>query len=209
MAANDRGSKNVIIYNEAGTTLGDVTTPLRIDPTGTTIQPVSGTVTITAPTLTKGTQGSTGFSTQPLHDAGRVIKTYVATATAGVTTEALLTLTPYADLVASATGTSFAVTASKRLRLQSMIVTWRNNTAAAGGVTIRFRTNASGAAIVTSPVQFAINATTTGATIGQGATNILTFPDGLELSGTMQFALTQIAVGAVVGLDVSIVGYEY
>lgn len=193
MAFNDRGSKNVIVYNEAGVTLGDVTTPFRVD----------------GPAITKGTQGSNGLTVQELKDAGRVIKTYVATATAGVTSEALLTLTPYADLAAGSTGTSFAVTAGKRLRLQSLVVTWRNNTAAAGGVTIRFRTNASGAAIVSSPVQFAVNATTTGATIGQGATNILIFPDGFELSGAMQFGLTQLAVGAVVGLDVSVIGYEY
>ena len=186
MAQNDRGSKNVIIYNESGVTLGDITTPLRIDPSGTTTQPV-----------------------QNLKDSGRVIKTYVATATAGVTTEGILTLTPYANMVASSTATSFAVTSGKRLRLQSMVLTWRNNTAAAGGVTVRFRTNASGTAIVSSPVQFALFAGTTSATAGQGASNILTFPDGLELSGTMQFALTQLAVGTVVGLDVSVIGYEY
>lgn len=203
MAANDRGSKNVIIYNEAGTTLGDITTPLRIDPSGTTVQPTS------APTLTKGTQGANGWSTQDLKDGGRVIKTYVATATAGVTSEGLLTLTPYADLVAGGTATTFAVTAGKRLRLQSMVLTWRNNTAAAGGVTVRFRTNASGTAIVSSPVQFALNATTSLATIGSGTTSTFIFPDGFELSGTMQFALTQLAVTAVVGLDVSVIGYEY
>jgi hypothetical protein len=169
----------------------------------------NNTVAATAPTLTKGTQGANGWSTQDLKDSGRVIKTYVATATAGVTSEGLLTLTPYADLAAGSTGTSFAVTAGKRLRLQSIVVTWRNNTAAAGGVTIRFRTNSNGTAIVSSPVQFAVNATTSLATIGSGATNTLIFPDGFELSGTMQFALTQIAVGAVVGLDVSCIGYEY
>jgi hypothetical protein len=166
-------------------------------------------VLVTPPTLTKGTQGATGWSVQDLKDSGRVIKTYVATATAGVTSEALLTLTPYADLVAGATGTSFAVTAGKRLRLQSMVVTWRNNTAAAGGVTIRFRTNASGVAIVSSPVQFAINATTSLATIGSGTTSTFIFPDGFELSGTMQFAVTQLAVTAVVGLELSCIGYEY
>lgn len=247
MAFNDRGSKNVIVYNEAGVTLGDATTPLRIDPTGTTTQPISGTVQpgntpnttpwlitisqggkaasvsasnalkidgsavtqpVSAPTLTKATQGANGWSTQDLKDAGRVIKTYVATAATGATSEALVTLTPYADLVAGGTGTSFAVTAGKRLRLQSMVLTWRNNTAAAGGVTVRFRTNA-GTVIVSSPVQFALNSTTSLATIGSGITSTFVFPDGFELSGSMQFGITQIAVTAVVGFDVSVVGYEY
>jgi hypothetical protein len=181
---------------------------LRVDGSGVT-QPISGTVATTAPALTKGTQGTNGWPVQELKDAGRVIKTYVATAVAGVTSEALLTLTPYADLVAGATGTSFAVTAGKRLRLQSIILTWRNNTTAAGGVTIRFRTNASGAAIVSSPVQFAINATTSLATIGSGITSTFIFPDGFELSSAMQFAVTQLAVTAVIGLEVSICAYEY
>jgi hypothetical protein len=203
MATNDRGTKNVIIYNEAGVTLGDATTPLKIDPTGTTAQPV------TAPTITKATQGANGWTTQDLKDSGRVIKTYVASGVTGVTSEGLITLTPYADLAAGGTGTSFGVTSGKRLRLQTMICTWRNGTAAAGGVQVRFRTNASGAAIVSSPVQLALIASTTAATSGQGWTSQICFPDGFELSGTMQFALTQIAVGAVAGFDVSIMGYEY
>ncbi len=193
MTINDRTTENVILYNESSVTVGDATTPLIVN----------------GSTLTKGTQGSTGFSVQNLKDAGRVIKTYVATATAGATSEALLTLTPYADLVASSSGTSFAVTAGKRLRLESMVVTWRNPTAAAGGVTVRFRTNASGTAIISSPVQFALNATTNLATSGSGATSTLIFPDGFELSGTMQFALTQIAVTTAAGVEVSVLGYEY
>jgi len=112
-------------------------------------------------------------------------------------------------LVAGSTATSFSVTSGKTLRLQSMVVTWRNNTAAAGGVTVRFRGNASGTAIISSPVLFTLNATTSLATIGSGSTSMLDFPDGFELSGTMQFALSQLAVGAVVGLECSVIGYEY
>lgn len=194
-------------------------TPIKTDGSATT-QPVSGSVNAVQPTaanlnatvvgtaLTKGTQGAAGFSVQELKDAGRVIKSYSASAVAGVTAEALITLTPYADLVAGSPGTSFTVTAGKRLRIQAIKVTWRNNTAAAGGVTIRLRTNA-GTVLVTSPVQGSMNATTSLATIGSGAADQMTFPDGLELSGTMQFGLTQLAVGAVVGFDVHVIGYEY
>lgn len=141
-------------------------------------------------------------------DGARVLCSYTASAVTGVTAEALITLTPYKDLVAGSTGTTFAVTAGKRLRLQTLVVTWRNNTAAAGGVTVRFRTLA-GTVLVGSPVQLSVNATTSLATIGSGATSSLAFPDGMELSGTMQFGLTQLAVGAVVGFDVHVTGYEY
>lgn len=170
--------------------------------------PANLQTTVTPIALTKGTQGATGFSTQDLKDAGRVLKTYTASAVAGVTTEALVSLTPYADLVAGGAATTFAVTAGKRLRLQAIVLTWRNNTAAAGGVTIRLRLLA-GTVLVTSPVQASLNATTSLATIGSGATTELILPDGLELSGTMQFGLTQLAVGAVVGFDVHVIGYEY
>jgi hypothetical protein len=169
----------------------------------------NNTVATTAPTLTKGTQGANGWSVQDLKDSGRVSKIYSASAVAGVTTEGIMTLTPYSGVSAGSTATTFAVTSGKTLRLQSMVVTWRNNTAAAGGVTVRFRANSSGAAIVTFPVMFALNATTSLTTIGSGTTAFLDFPDGFELSGTMQFAITQIAVTAVVGFDISVIGYEY
>lgn len=163
---------------------------------------------ITPPVLTKGTQGATGFSTQDLKDSGRVLFSATASAVTGSTSEALITLTPYRDLVAGSTATTFAVTASKRLRLQTLTVTWRNNTAAAGAVTVRFRLLA-GTVLVGSPVQLSVNATTASAAIGGGNTNSVQFPDGMELSGTMQFGLTQIALGAVVGFDVHVTGYEY
>lgn len=138
----------------------------------------------------------------------RVLCAFTASAVAGVTTEGLITLTPYRDLVAGSTATTFAVTAGKRLRLQAITVTWRNNTAAAGAVTIRFRTLA-GTVLVGSPVQLSLNATTASAAIGGGNTASINFPDGMELSGTMQFGLTQLALGAVVGFDVHVTGYEY
>jgi hypothetical protein len=134
--------------------------------------------------------------------------TFTASAVTGVTTEALITLTPYRDLTAGSTATTFAVTSGKRLRLQSIWVTWRNNTAVAGGVTVRLRMLA-GTVLVSSPVQGSANATTSLATIGSGLTVPMPIPDGMELSGTMQFGLTQLAVGAVVGFDVHVIAYEY
>jgi hypothetical protein len=163
---------------------------------------------VNAPALTKATQGANGWSTQDLKDAGRVLCSFTATGVTGNATEALITLTPYRDLVAGSTATTFAVTAGKRLRLQTITVTWRNNTAAVGAVTIRFRTLA-GTVLVTSPIQLSLNASTGLATIGSGSTAFVSFPDGMELSSTMQFGLTQLAQSAVVGFDVHVTGYEY
>lgn len=168
-----------------------------------------GTVDIaTAPAVAKGTQGANALPTQDLKDSGRVYCNFGAVGITGSVSEALVTLTPYRDLTAGTATTTFAVTAGKRLRLQLLMLTWRNNTAAAGGVTIHLRLNA-GAVAVTSPIHGTLNASTALATVGSGTTTWVDLPDGLELSGTMQLGITQSAVTAVVGFDVNLVGYEY
>lgn len=163
---------------------------------------------VTQQAIAKGVQGTNGVTTQDLKDAGRVMVSFSATQIAGVTVEALISLTPYRDLVVGTAATTFAVTAGKRLRIQSMTVTWRNNTAAAGGVTVRLRFLA-GVVAVTSPVYASLNASTGLATIGSGTSAFEDFPDGLELSGTMQLGISQIATGAVSGFDINVIGYEY
>jgi len=178
---------------------GDITNGLDVDVTR-------------LPTITKGTQGTTGVTTQDLKDSGRVLKTYATvgdTGITGVVAPTLVTMTPYANLVAGTAATTFAVTAGKTLRLQQLTVTWRNNTAAAGGVTIRFRMLA-GAVLVGSPIHMTLNANSAASiAIGGGGSNSYQFPDGFELSGTMQFGITQQAIGIVAGFSVEVVGYEY
>lgn len=200
-----------------GQRLADATFTARINTQGQKAMSASTPVAIasdqsalavTPPTLTKGTQGSTGISVQSLKEAGRTLKTWSVTALAGVTTEALISLTPYSDLTAGSAGTSFTVTAGKKLVIQRINLVWRNNTAAAGGVTVRFRM-LNGTVLIGSPVHITLHASSTIATIGSGSSSSIEFPDGLELSGSMQFGCTQIAVGAVVGFDLQINGYEY
>src|SRR6185437_1561099 len=85
-------------------------------------QPVSGTVTANdvPPTLTKGTQGSTGFSVQDLKDAGRNPITLWVDVIAGITTEALATMNITKGLVAQSAATSYTVSAGKTFRIQSL-----------------------------------------------------------------------------------------
>lgn len=166
-------------------------------------------IAITPPTLTKSTQGATGVSTQDLKDAGRVSKVFQATAVAGVVAETLLTLVMLSDLAAAAGATSYTVTSGKRLRLTGLFVTWRNNTAAAGGVTIRVRAIAVAPAVIGSACIATANATTSLATIGSGGSAFATFPEGFELPAGAGVGVTQQAVTAVVGFDVQLVGYEY
>lgn len=186
-----------------------------------TTQPVSGPLTdtqlratavpVSAPTLTKGTQGANGFSVQDLKDAGRVLKTYTASAVTAVTSEALITLTPYADLSAGGGATTFGVTSGKRLRIQQIIVTVRcTSTVNVGGI-VRLRFLA-GSVLVGSPVHASVGCMGSNlgtAVIGNAQTFAVDFPDGLELSGTMQFGLTQLFSATTATIDVHVIGYEY
>jgi hypothetical protein len=167
----------------------------------------NASLAVTAPTLTKGTQGANGFSTQDLKDAGRVIKVYSATFTAA-TTEALITLTPISDGAAGGTATSFAVTNGKRFRIQSLAVTVRNAGAAAQGVIVNLRMSASGAVTASSPLIGTVGAGTYLATANVVGAGMDSFPDGIELSGTMQFGISQVGT-ATAGNTVTLIGYEY
>lgn len=170
---------------------------------------VIGTVNQAA--LTKGTQGATGVTTQDLKDAGRVMVNYTATALAGVTAETLISFTPYRDLVAGTAATTFAVTAGKRLRLQTLTLTLRSTSTVNVGAIARFRMLA-GAVLVTSPVHNSVSCMSSNlatAVIGNAMSYQLTFPDGFELSGTMQFGLTQLASATSAALDIHVTGFEY
>lgn len=142
-------------------------------------------------------------------DTGRSLIIIGATAVAGVTTEALLTLTKYTNGVAGTAATSIAVSAGKILRIMSMNVTERNTSAAAGAVQIRLRMNPTGASLLTSPVQCSALASTSVAVTGQGGQSFTNFPEGIELSGTMQISISQLAVAAANQFDIQLIGYEY
>lgn len=158
-------------------------------------------------TVAKGTQAARALGVQDFKDSGRTIKVFSATFTAA-TTEALITLTPITNGTAGSTGTSFSVTAGKTFRIQSMFVTTRNAGAAIQGVVCNLRMTASGAVAANSPLVCTVGAGSLSATannVGQGAADV---PDGLELSGTMQFGISQIGT-ATAGNTITLIGYEY
>lgn len=197
-------------YNSSGTETGTASAPLRVDPTGTTSQPVTG------PTLTKGTQGATGFSVQDLKDAGRsTICFYATTAAAGATTtETAISLTKSADTSATSAANSWVVTSGKRFRITMISFATRgNNTATAQTTTFNFRIN-TGGAVTTSSTPVILSArSATPATANSWDRVVMPLPDGLELvgDGTMQFGVTAAAtyVTNAPTWDVTIVGYEY
>lgn len=167
--------------------------------------------TVTNLTLTKGTQGATGVSTQDLKDAGRVIfgaATVIAGVTA-VTAEALLSMVPTRDGVAGAAISTFPVTSAKRLRIEGIMVGLISTSAAVLSGRFALRMNPSGAATATSPI-IAIIPIPSGAALAQaGGSMFMPLPDGLEFSGTHQFGLTQVCSAATGTVWASVIGFEY
>lgn len=173
-------------------------------------------VIATGPTLTKATQGSTGFSTQDLKDAGRVSLSFYANAVASGTTgtETLITLTQSSGTGATSSSTTYTITNNKRLRITDIVVGSRgNSTATAQITTFNLRINTGGACIVTStPILMGV-ATATPATALAWDRAMLTIPDGYEIAGNGTVALC-ISANAVFTTNaptwfVNIIGFEY
>ena len=207
VTANQGGTWTVQPGNTANTTAW------KVDGSAVT-QPVSGTVTAntgTLPTLTRGTQGSTGFSTQDLKDAGRSSVMITAEAVAGAASEALVTMTWSAGGAATTTGTSYPVTSGKRLRLQCMTITFVSTATTANTTRIRLRENASGTAIITSPLQWSARVGWATATFiaNQSQTQQIDFPDGFEWPGGAGLAISHIEAAANGTIDLALVGFEY
>jgi hypothetical protein len=175
-------------------------------------QPISGTVTITPPTLTKATQGATGVSTQDLKDAGRAIVN-AATAIAGVTavtTEALLALNVSRDGAATASVTTIAVTSGKRLRIVGIAAGVISTAAAVISARVSLRMNPSGAAAASSPILVTVPLSQQAAALAQAGDEMsIMFPEAIEISGTMQVGLSQIASVATGTIWASLIAYEY
>lgn len=179
-------------------------------------QPVSGTVTITPPTLTKGTQGATGLSTQDLKDAGRNVTNYfMAAGVAGTNAEVMQSLTGYkAGAAVAATATPAVVTAAKTYRITSITLSYQS-LATAGACLFRLRANLSGTGVIGSPLVMTFTVGSLAAVAGVTNTLDIPFPDGLEFAAGTGIAVGMIglsAVGAALAAGfgtITIYGYEY
>lgn len=198
--AND---SNVLTTQSGTWTVQPGNTP-NTTPWLATISQGGNSVSVTA----KGTQGSNAIAVQELKDAGRVSFVAAALAATGVTTEALVTLTPVRGVAAGATGTSLTVTSGKTLYIQAISVTVRNTSTTQCSVVCRVRMNST---TVTATSQLMFTCGTAALTAVSGSTNNETFivPDGFEISGTTQFGVTQLASNVACTVDVTLIGFEY
>lgn len=154
------------------------------------------TVIVTPPTLTKGTQGATGFSVQSLVDAGRVNIAWTAEFAFAQVAETLLTITQSLDGAATSTFTTRVVTSGKRLRITSISLedeTLGTGTTVPQRCYLRMRFNTVGAVTTASPLQgvWGVGAQPP-AILKTSAWGSWPFPDGVEYlgDGTKQIGFT-------------------
>lgn len=203
-------------------------TPLPVSGTvtanaGTGTMAVSGPLTdtqlratavpVSQATLTKGTQGATGVSTQDLKDAGRsqiLVNWERVAGTANV--ESALTNFTNASRAGSALGaaSSITVTAGKTLRIQSVNVALTSTSTIVNNARIRIRQ--AGTVANTSPIIWTYDIPwPIGGTVAanQGTSISIPIPDGLEVAAGQQVSITWITAAATCTISCSIIGYEY
>lgn len=177
-------------------------------------------VLVTPPTLTKATQGATGFSTQDLKDAGRnQTNFYMVIQIVTTATDALLALTGYkSGALVAATTTPAVVTAAKTYRLTSVTLEYTSIVTTEGSVRFTLRANTGGVVAIGSPVVcvWEVGQPGTGVSVaGKKNTIVLPLFDGIEFAagtgiGISQVGLSPVGAAAVAGYGrISITGYEY
>jgi hypothetical protein len=174
-------------------------------------------VAATPPTLTKGTQGATGYTVQELKDAGRVSVMYTASVASTATAETLITITKSVGLAATTTCSSCSITTGKKFRIQAISIAARNSTGTTtSNVTINLRAAVAGATTASSPLQahWVVNLP---AAASSAFVPSFLIPDAFEIDSngaTNTWGLTithpQWVTGSVVAtFDITVVGYEY
>lgn len=160
--------------------------------------------------ITKGTQGTNGFTTQELKNAGRTYVTLSAQLITGVTTEALATFTKNVGGTATATQTAYTITNGKTFVIQAISFQVKNTTTTANNLTLNVRVGGSVSA--TSPLVlsgFCSAASATATNIGAGFVEVT---DGIQIvgDGTLQIGISHLENAATASITSFIlVGYEY
>lgn len=143
----------------------------------------------------------------------RTLVTLTADAVTPAASDTLVTMAKLVGDTATAGVTTYAVSASKTFRVQSISLSFTSSTTTANKVRVRFRTLSSGACIATSPLvgtwELALPNGTLAANAGQ-ASQVVTFVDGIEFTGATRNVCFS-AIGAVANgtLTITAVGYEY
>lgn len=136
---------------------------------------------------------------------------FTAEAVAGIIAETAITLTHSIGNAATATGTSYTPTSGKNLFIHTLLIAWVATTTTANTCRLRLRVNASGAAVVTSPLQFSCRIAWESATFiaNEGEFQTISIPGGLVVPNGGGIMATLACVAANGTLDITALGYEY
>jgi len=179
--------------------------------------------TLPVPTLTKGTQGATGFSVQPLRDAGRTSVVYRTGASlnqvGGFTSDteyasgSIVKVTG-AGVVGSA-ATSHVIPAGKTFRVQSLSIHMRVQTTSAVATVAEMGLLIEPSGTVTNASPLAMMVRVGGpATAGYSDHEVLTIPEGFDIVGDGTLAIgiymrVNFASGSGPTVYAQITGYEF
>jgi hypothetical protein len=194
----------------------DQTTPGTTNLVALTAETTKVIGTVNSPTITKGTQSTTGITVQALNDAGRNIVTYYTVIPVLATaTDTLQSLTgTKSGATVTATTTPAVVTTGKTLRITRFSATYVA-TATSGYGIARLRFNTGGVAAITSPVAATLAvAAGTPATANSGASEDASIAEGKEFAAGTGIGISvqgfAAATATAVGyMFVSVSGYEY
>ena len=167
-----------------------------------------GAVTVAA--TGKGIQGTNFIPVQQPKDTGRNNVVFVLDRIAGVTTEAMATLSINKGGTVTSSG-SYTVAAGKTLRVQTIAATILDSAAVEAFGRVRLRANSASAPTTGSPIYAALDIGNFTGTAAAGAGNAeqLPIPGGLELAAGFQLGFSHVenVTGALVSLCA--IGYEY
>lgn len=161
----------------------------------------------------KGTQAAAAAQVQEMKDASR---SFVVLGADGVTpaiAETLITFSQNKAGTVTGSATSYAITSTKTLRLESLTCSLTAG-AATNRVRVAVRLNTAGACTAASgllmPAMELSPAYGTAAASQGGAFGSIQFPDGLELTGaSWNVCLSESAAAASGTLTCTLVGFEY
>jgi len=205
-----------VIYNAniaVAPTLQNPNLPMSIwiNSLGTTAQTI-GTSCMAAgsssPRMPKSAQAALFLPVQNVSDTGRTYMTFYMDVAAGVTAEALASMSINTAGTVT-TGTSYTVPAGKVLRLSSISVTIKATSTTA--ITGRVRVRAAATVAVTSGIVMNVDVPNMTGTFANGVgTNVsYDIPDGIEIAAGQQIGISQSMSAISSTVSVIVTGFLY
>jgi len=199
---------NVIGHVIADSGSTTAVTALPAIPAGTNLIGHVDVDVITPPTLTKGTQGSTGFSVQDLKDSGRTFITFTVDQATGTTAKVLSTMSINRGGTVTSS-TNYTVASGKTLRIQNFSLSFQATVTTMNSSRAYLVATSSGSVATTSPIADSLSASPTAALVNSVGQVEVGVPDGLEIPAGWDLGLAHIEKIATGLVSISLNAYEY